>query len=139
MFLLAIAVSLVFAPAPGAVWRALAGLGTACLLWQPVRVVILQRGPSAVRRLSWAPQGSWSIVLRDGSLRQVSLHPSSAALGPWLMLTWTASPALFARRWHALIDARSVSPVTFRALRGRLKTDRSGVRERRGPSASRLN
>jgi hypothetical protein len=139
LLLLLIAVSLVFTPAPAAVWRALAGVCTGCLLWQPMRAVIFQSGPRAVRWLSWAPDGRWSIVHGDGIRREVSLHPYSAALGPWLMLTWTACPGLLARRSHALIDAASVSPVTFRALRGRLKLDRISARERHRPSAAPLN
>jgi len=139
LFCSVIAASLAFAPGPAAVWRALAGLCTAALLWQPLGGVIFQSGASAVRRLSWEPDGRWSIVLGDGLEREVALHPSSAALGPWLLLAWSVSRGPLARRSHALIDAASVSPVTFRALRGRLKLEVAGTRERRRASGSRLN
>jgi hypothetical protein len=115
------AASLILAPAPAPSWRLLAGLLTAVLAWHPVRSMIFQRGPSAVRRFDWAADGTWSLVRPDGTRRQALLHPASAAFGPWLVLVWTASPAFAARRCYALVDAACVSPDTFRTLRGRLK------------------
>lgn len=130
LFLLMVAVLLAVAPAPAALWRGIAALATGVLVWHPMRAVIFQRGPSAVRRLIWASDGGWSVAQGEGGPRAVSLHPSSAGIGPWLLLAWTASPAFGARRVYALIDAACVSPVTFRTLRGRLKLARSGGPER---------
>lgn len=138
-FLLIITASLVFAPAPEAVWRALAGLCTACLLWHPVKAVIFQSGPSAIRRVSWASDGHWLIGFADGTCHHLVLHSSSAALGPWLILAWRVSAARFGGRFFALIHAADVSPATFRALRGRLRLDQAGVRERHGRPRGRVN
>jgi hypothetical protein len=139
LFLAFTAVLLAIAPAPAAVWRALAGLLTAVCVWHPVRAVIFHRGRSAVRRVIWQSNGVWLITQGEGAPRAVTLHPSSASFGPWLMLAWTASPAFLARRSYALIDAASVSPVTFRALRGRLKFVRPPGRERSDRPGSSLN
>src|SRR6185312_1898046 len=108
LFLVLLAGSLVFASAPAPAWRALAGLCTGLLLWPSMRALVFQRGPRAVRRLSWAPDGRWFIVLGDGIEQEVFLHPSSAALGPCLMLAWTSTPGPLARRCYALIDGASV-------------------------------
>jgi hypothetical protein len=121
LFALGIAMSLGLSPAPALWWRLLAGATTAMLAWHPLRSMIFQRGPMAVRRFEWACEGSWLIVHRDGVRRPVYLHPASAAIGPWIVLVWTGRPARFARRSYALIDAARVSPAIFRALRGRLK------------------
>jgi hypothetical protein len=119
---LSMTILLWLAPAPGAGWRLLAGLIAAALGWRPLRGVIFQRGPAAVRRFEWARNGDWSIQDRNGTQLQVRLDAATAALGPWVLLVWTGAPGAVVRgRRYALVDAASVSPWAFRALRGRLK------------------
>lgn len=125
LFALVIAAALSFSPEPAARWRLLAGLLTATLAWHPLRTVIFQAGPAAIRRFEWTAEGTWTVVQGNGLRRKVWLHPASGAMGPWLLLVWTDSPAPFARRRYALILAsRAISnadATAFRALRGRLK------------------
>ena len=121
LFALGVAVSLSVASAPAPSWRLLAGLLTAALAWHPMRSLIFQRGPSAVRRFDWMADGTWFVVRADGVRRPAVLHRASAALGPWVVLVFATSPAPLARRCYALVDAACVSPGTFRTLRGRLK------------------
>ncbi len=121
LFALGVAVSLSVASAPAPSWRLLAGLLMAALVWHPMRSLVLQRGPSAVRRFDWAADGTWFVVRPDGARRKAVLHRTSACLGPWLVLVFATSPAPLARRCYALVDAAYVSPGTFRTLRGRLK------------------
>ena len=132
LLVLMIAASLALAAHVPATWRTVTALVTAALLWHPLRTLIFLRGPWAVRRLCWESDGGWWIVQGNGLRREVSLHPATAALGPWLVLVWSASPGFGARRSYALIDAACANPVTFRALRGRLKLHRRRRPERRG-------
>jgi membrane-bound metal-dependent hydrolase YbcI (DUF457 family) len=147
LFLLMIAGALAGASSLPPGWRTLTAIVTAALLWHPIRTLVFQRGRSAVRRLRWESDGRWSIVQGNGLWREVSLHPATAALGPWVVMVWSWSPpspggleagncrspsrpAIEGFRCYALIDAACVTPVTFRALRGRLKLDRRTRPER---------
>jgi hypothetical protein len=121
LFVLAIAVSLSLASAPAPAWRLLVGLLAAALAWHPMRSLIFRRGASAVRRIDWAADGTWSVVRPDGVRRRVVLLRASAGFGPWLVLAFATSPAPLARRCYALVDAAYVRADTFRTLRGRLK------------------
>jgi hypothetical protein len=82
--------------------------------WHPVRTIVFGAGARAVRYLEWRADGTWWIGC------EATLHPSTSALGPWLLLVWR-NP-----RWgrsYALIDARCIGQATFRTLKGRLRLE----------------
>lgn len=88
----------------------------------PGLAVLGGRGPLAVRRFEWTPDGEWHLTRPDGRCQIGRLAGATAMLGPWILLVWTVG----AGRWrplsrrYALIGVREVGPAAFRALRGRL-------------------
>jgi hypothetical protein len=128
LFAIVIAVSLCMAASPSWWWRLLAGAGAIALAWRPVTAIVFQRGRTAVSRIEWRGDGTWQLMDRGGVQSGAWLAPETCGLGPWLLLVWrtegeSGDHARAARR-YALIDASRVSPITFRALRGRLKLSR---------------
>ncbi len=100
-------------------WRALAAVLSLGLGGPPVATVIFNRGSRAVRRVTWRPDGSWSIVT-GGMEFDVQLLPASATLGGLAFLVWW-NPTLGRR--YALVEARCIGQTTFRRLRGRLRIE----------------
>lgn len=88
----------------------------------PSFAVLLGRGPWAVRRFEWAPDGQWHLTRPDGRTEIGRLAPATATLGPWILLAWTVGT----RRWsplsqrYALVEVGQVAPAAFRTLKGRL-------------------
>jgi hypothetical protein len=117
LFALLIALSIYAAPAPAWPWRLLAGLAAVAFGWRPIRAIVFQRGPAAVRALEWAADGRWSVRDGSGQWMPADISSQTAAVGPWILLAWKGSQG----RLYALIDAAHVSRTGFRALRGRLK------------------
>ena len=126
LFAILSTLSLLLAPAPAWPWRLGIGVLACVLAWRPARAILFQQGPSAVRRFEWAADGTWSVLDATARRRALRLAPETAALGPWILLVWETCPV--ERLWtgrsgrhYALLDAAAVSPIAFRALRGRLK------------------
>jgi hypothetical protein len=100
--------------APVAVGLTLASLPALAVLWG--------RGPLAVRRIEWAPDGQWHLMRASGQFEVGRLNGATATLGPWILLAWTVGPGAWhpLRRRYALIGVSEVGAPTFRALKGRL-------------------
>jgi hypothetical protein len=101
-------------------------LAVACALVLIVPVVLRTiglRGPSAVRRLVWEADGSWTLTLAGGVVeRGCRITHASAAAGPWLWL------GLRGRCLHPVVlDRRCQDPQAFAALRRRLYLQRHGA------------
>jgi hypothetical protein len=80
------------------------------------------RGPLAVRRVEWLPDGTWLLTRPDGRSETAELTAATATLGPWILLAWRPAAGRWRRlsRRYAFIRASQVGPVVFRALKGRL-------------------
>ena len=107
---------------PSALWPLIATGAALALAWRAGLAVLATRGPFAVRRFAWTPDGEWRLETPDGRLETGSLTGATAALGPWILLAWTVN-AGHRRRLeprYALIGVWDVSPAEFRALKGRL-------------------
>ena len=126
LFGLAVAVGLGISVTPHPAWRLIAPAAALVLALAvaglPGLAVLLGRGPLAVRRFEWLPEGEWRLTRADGRCETGRLAGSTATLGPWILLAWTVGAGrwrLLSRR-YALIGVREVGPAAFRALRGRL-------------------
>src|SRR5262245_20287944 len=68
----------------------LAGLtGLAGLAGLPALATLAGRGPLAVRRFEWLPDGTWLLTRLDGQPESGRLTGATATLGPWILLAWT--------------------------------------------------
>lgn len=115
-------VALTLAPSPPWPWRVLTAGLVLLAAWRPVAASVFGRGPAAVRSFEWAADGQWRIAGERGGSVCAVLAPATATIGPFLLLLWReeGQPAP-GRRRYALLDAGTVSPALFRALRARLK------------------
>ena len=120
---------------PAARWPLIAAGAALALVWQAGLAVLGARGPLAVRRFDWAPDGEWRLERPDGGRETACLTGATATLGPWILLAWTVEGGRWRLRGrrYALIGVWGVSPADFRTLRGRLSllagrhSGRSGV------------
>ena len=126
LFGLAFAVALGFSFIPHPVWSLIAPAAAVflalALAGLPGLAVLLGRGPLAIRRFEWLPDGEWRLTRADGRCEIGRLTGATATLGPWILLAWTVGTGrwrLLSRR-YALIGVEEVSPAAFRTLRGRL-------------------
>jgi hypothetical protein len=125
LFGLAAVVAVGFSFAPQPVWRLISVAAlvlAAALAALPALAVLAGRGPMAVRRFEWLPDGQWLVTRPNGRCETGRLTGATATLGPRILLAWTVSEGLGSplSRRYALIEASRVSPVAFRALKGRL-------------------
>jgi hypothetical protein len=104
------------APAAAAVLFALA------LAALPSLAVLGGRGPLAVRRVDWWPDGTWQLTQPDGRCETGQLVGATATLGPWILLAWTVAASRWSplSRRYALIGVGEVGRAPFRVLTGRL-------------------
>jgi hypothetical protein len=112
-------VTLLLAPEPGLLWRAMAAVVSLGLGGPPIVALFFNRGRKAVRRATWRSDGTWSIAT-GGCEFDVQLLPATAALGQFILLVWR-NPALGRR--YALVEAKCIGKATFRRLRGRLRIE----------------
>src|SRR5262249_52449889 len=90
--------------------------------WLPGLAVLRGRGPLAVRRFEWAPDGQWQLSRPDGTCEVARLAGATVTVGPWILLAWTVEsrPLRPGSLRYALIGVSRVGPEAFRALKGRL-------------------
>ncbi len=112
--------ALLFAPGPDPFWRAVGAALSLGLGGPPVRSLIFNRGPKSVRRVTWHPDGTWSIQSGRREFN-VRLIPPTSALGGFILLAWW-NP-LVGRR-YALVEERCIGEATFRRLKGRLRVEK---------------
>jgi hypothetical protein len=95
----------------------LAGLAAS---WPAIRRDLLLRGPGAVRRILWRPDGQFELDLAGGLKDSARLGPGSLVLGSavWMDLRGR-------RRYAVFISRTGVGHHNYSALRRRLRWLRS--------------
>ncbi|MEP7313074.1 MAG: hypothetical protein ABI859_10860 [Pseudomonadota bacterium] len=88
----------------------------AILVWPAYRQSLLLRGPGAVRRVVWHPDGTFELDLAGGRRVRARLGPACLTLGgcTWLDLRGSSRQAVF-------ITRRGVGGRDYAALRRRLR------------------
>ena len=99
-----------------ALLRLIACLAGAAATWPAIRRSLLLRGPGAVRRILWLPDGTFDLDLAGGHKDRARLGPATLALGSavWLDLRGR-------RRYAIFISRGGVGPPSYAALRRRLR------------------
>jgi hypothetical protein len=122
LFGLLAGVALCFSFTPHPLWRAMAAAAALALAWIPALAVLAGKGPLAVRRFEWAPDGTWHLERPDGAREEGRLAGATATLGPWILLAWNVRTGAWnpLTRRYALIGVGEAGPEAFRALKGRL-------------------
>jgi hypothetical protein len=134
-------VALVFSLATHPTWRLIAAaaavLFALALAALPGLAVLGGRGPLAVRRFEWLPDGTWQLTRSDGRCETGQLTGATATLGPWILLAWTVAAGRWSplRRRYALIGVGEVGRAAFRVLTGRLSMLHGRHSGRRGAVA----